>query len=451
MTPEMFEVLVDSATDFAIFTVDPVGLVTSWNRGAERVTGYEASEILGQDGDVIFTEEDRAAGAPEWERETARRDGRAEDERWHRRRDGVRFWGSGAMMPLRQPQLGFVKVLRDRTEQHEGQRELEASERRFRLLATHVPQLVFRSLGSGSRTWGSPQWINFTGLSESQSLGTGWLDAIHPDDQEETLAAWGRASETGKYTIVHRILRASDGMFRWHQTEAGPIDPADPQGSDWVGTSTDIDDVRSLQDRQAVLLAELQHRTRNLLGVAQSVSRQTLRTSRSLDEFGRQFEGRLQALSRVQSLLSRTSSERVDLRSLVELEIRAHAGEANSRVSIEGPQIEIPAISAQALNLAVHELATNALKYGALAHEDGRLSVSWTLEETVESHVTLVWRERGVHIATPPKRKGYGSELIERALPYQLHASTSLAFDPDGVICTIRTSAYPPEPSLCQT
>jgi two-component sensor histidine kinase len=238
---------------------------------------------------------------------------------------------------------------------------------------------------------------------------------------------------------------ARDGLYRWHQTEALPVDPADPAGSDWVGTSTDIDEMRTLQDRQAVLLAELQHRTRNLLGVVQSVSRQTLRSSSSLDEFGREFEGRLRALSRVQSLLARVGGERIELRDLVELEIQAHVGQHAEQVVIDGPPVQIPAISAQALNLAVHELATNALKYGALARDTGRLEVSWRLHDGIAPQVELVWRESGVPIPHAPRRKGYGTELIERALPYQLRAQTRLEFGADGVVCTIQTPAYPPQ------
>src|SRR4051812_26970596 len=96
----MLRLVVESSTEFAIYTIDPVGVVTSWNIGAERLLGWSAQEILGRDGDVIFTPEDRAAGAPEGERRCARDRGRAEDERWHRRRDGSRFWSSGLLTPL---------------------------------------------------------------------------------------------------------------------------------------------------------------------------------------------------------------------------------------------------------------------------------------------------------------------------------------------------------------
>src|SRR5260221_8130744 len=98
--------------------------ITSWNVGAERLLGYSEQEILGQTADLIFTPEDRANGAPEREAETAATKGRAEDERWHRRKDGTRFWSSGLLMPLRVPAAGFCKILRDRTAQHEAERTI---------------------------------------------------------------------------------------------------------------------------------------------------------------------------------------------------------------------------------------------------------------------------------------------------------------------------------------
>jgi len=149
---ELFELMVESSTDFAIFTTDPEGATTSWNVGAERLFGYSAREMLSCSADLIFTPEDRSEGAPERERLAARTHGRATDERWHQRKDGSRFWASGLMMPLRVGS-GFVKITRDRTEQHLAGERLRENEQRFRILATSVPQLVFLTRSDGSRTW----------------------------------------------------------------------------------------------------------------------------------------------------------------------------------------------------------------------------------------------------------------------------------------------------------
>lgn len=438
----LFEVIVASATDFAIYTTDLKGDVTSWNVGAERLFGFAHDEIFGRTGDMVFTPEDRAIDAPADERMRATRDGRAEDDRWHQRRDGSRFWASGLLMPLKNPAVGFVKIARDRTEHYEAVERLRENEERFRVLATSIPQLVFRTRPDGDRTWGSPQWIDFTGLSLAESVGYGWLDAIHPEDLQITHDGWEDARKSGEYYVEHRVRRAADGEYRWHQTRARPVDGPNINAFDWVGTMTDIDDLRSLKDRQQVMMAELQHRTRNLLAVVQSIATQTIRNSPSVEAFGNEFAGRLRSLSRVQSILATADHRDIDLRTLVTAELDTHAEQrlGHDKITVEGPAVSLPAISAQAFGLALHELATNAVKYGALAQPSGKLEVTWKVEDDgSKPRVQLEWQETGVQMPATAAitRRGYGTELIERALPYQLRAKTRLEFRPDGVFCAI--------------
>jgi PAS domain S-box-containing protein len=300
------------------------------------------------------------------------------------------------------------------------------------------PQLVFRTLGTGDRTWGSPQWEVFTGLSHDASVGFGWMDAVHPDDRDATIDAWKKALESGEMNHEHRIRRAADGEYRWHQTQAVPLKGGDPRTSEWVGTSTDVHRLRSLQDRQQMLLAELQHRSRNLLAMVQAMARQTLRSTSSTPEFLRAFEDRLRTLSRVQSLLAQASVERIDLREIVDAELFAR-GDFADRVEVQGPRLPLGAKAAQTLALALHELSTNAVKHGALKQPSGRLSVMWDIEPRPDGeYVTLNWNESGVDLpARPAQRNGYGRELIERALPYQLGARTKLEFAAGGVRCII--------------
>jgi PAS domain S-box-containing protein len=437
---ELLALIIDSSADFAIYTTDESGTATSWNIGAERLFQFAEAEMVGHSGDVIFTPEDRAAGIPAEERGRARADGRALDERWHQRKDGSRFWASGLLMPLRS-KSGYVKIARDRTEQHEAEQRVREQEKRFRLLATSIPQLVFTTFADGSRIWPSPQWIDYTGVSFDDSLGFGWLEAIHPDDREQTRLAWDEAAATGEYYAEHRVWRAKDGEYRWHQTRARPL--SEPTGSaEWIGTMTDIHDLHSLNDRQIVLLTELQHRTRNLLGVVQAVARQTLHKSSSLEEFRAAYEQRLAALGRVQSMLALIDHGDVSLRAIIEAELVAHGDGAmySDKIKAEGPELALSATSAQALALGIHELATNAVKYGALAQPEGRLTVTWTASRTGQQCLaTIEWRESGVAMPEPNegRRKGYGTELITKALPYQLKAKTELTYGADGVRCTI--------------
>jgi PAS domain S-box-containing protein len=436
---ELLKLIFESAIDFGIFTIDPNGITTSWNTGAKRLFGFEDSDIIGRSADVVFPPEEGGAEAAAEERRLALAHGRAEDERWQMRKDGTRFWASGLLMRLANPSSGFVKIARDRTQQHAAEQQLQQTEELFRVLATNIPQLVFRGKTDGARTWGSPQWSIFTGLAFEESLDFRWLDAVHPEDRDRTRQAWAEAATSGQYYCEHRFRRASDGEYRWHQTRAVPLGEAATMQTEWVGTSTDIHTLRTLQDRQKVILAELQHRTRNLLAVVQSIARQTVRSSASLGEFKEEFERRLRALGRVQGLLARNDHHSIELRELVDMELHAHgADEASGRISVKGPPVVLSASAAQVLALAFHELATNAVKYGALRQPAGKLAVTWQADDAGNEQMTRIeWREAGIDIHEGPKRKGYGRELIERALPYQLGAKTKLEIGRDGVHCQI--------------
>jgi PAS domain S-box-containing protein len=438
---ELLRLIFESAKDFAIFTADVDGQVTSWNPGAERLLGYTEDEIIGRHASIIFPPEHGGAKAEAEERQTALTKGRAEDERWQVRKDGTHFWASGLAMRLEDPAMGLVKILRDRTEAHRTEQRLRQSEELFRVLATNIPQLVFCCERDGDRTWGSPQWTIFTGLDLPHSLQFGWLDAVHPDDREATVAAWEEAQQKGEYSIEHRIRHSADGEYRWFQTRAVPVHGTNLGLDTWVGTSTDIHRLRTLQDEQKVLLTELQHRTRNVLAVVQALARQTLRASSSLEEFGTRFESRLRALSRVQGLLARAEDCPIELRELVEAELKAHGDGAADpgKVVVEGPNAWLPRNSVQALALALHELATNAVKYGALKEPTGKLEVKWQIEgREPDARARITWAESGVRIGNSfPRRKGYGSEMIEKSLPYQLGTETRLEFGEGGVRCEV--------------
>jgi PAS domain S-box-containing protein len=326
--------------------------------------------------------------------------------------------------------------------------ELGRSELRFRTLVEGMPQLVWRAAGGGQWTWSSPQWTAFTGQSIDQSLGMGWLDAVHADDRETALAAWRDAGKSDRLAFEGRIHDAAKDNYRHFQTAAAAVRAADGKILEWLGTSTDVDRILRLQERQSVLVGELQHRTRNLMAVVQSVMMRTIKDSRTLPEFRACIDDRLQALSRVQGLLSRRDAgTRVTFDTLLRAELSAHVqlddqGDA-AQISIRGPAgIPLQSSLVQTFALALHELMTNALKYGALATPKGHLHVQWSIAgEGDTPRLFVEWRESGVAIDHAnheiPRGGGYGRELIERALPYQLGARTSYAFTADGLECTI--------------
>lgn len=335
---------------------------------------------------------------------------------------------------------------------------LRVSETSLRAIADVVPDLLWRAESNGAVTWYNTRWYDYTGQTPAQALGAGWVEVIHPDDREGSQAVWDSALRSGvPFQNQHRI-RHRDGDFRWFLVRGEPLHDARGRVSQWFGAVTDIHDLIQLQERQSVLMAELQHRTRNLMAVVETVIRKSLASSRDMADARTRIDERFGALSRVQGLLSRRAEgARVTFDALLNDELGAHVplskdAEA-SRVTLDGPPgVELRSLHVQILALGLHELTTNAVKYGALAHPGGRLVVRWRVRETPPEppHLLVDWRETGVldmPLPDEPARSGgYGRQLIERALPYQLGARTDYRFEPDGVHCLIELPLPTTEP-----
>jgi two-component sensor histidine kinase len=331
---------------------------------------------------------------------------------------------------------------------------LRCTELRLDTLLQGLPQLVWRSADGGDWTWSSAQWREFTGQTDETSRHLGWLDAFHEDDRPAALDAWANASVRDGVSFDGRILNAAERRYVHFATRARPTRAPGGQVVEWLGTCTDIDTIVQLQEHQTVLVSELQHRTRNLMTVVQAVMMRTIKGTSTLDEFRRRIDARMGALARVQGLLSRRGGHRVTFDTLLRAELSAHVdladGRSDAPVSLAGP-VDVPLESSlvQTFALALHELAANALKYGALSTPSGHLRVEWELRTTdAGKHRLYVdWRESGVtdlpRTDAPSRAGGYGRELIERALPYQLGAVTTYGFASDGVHCTVEVDVPP--------
>lgn len=338
--------------------------------------------------------------------------------------------------------FGSANDVTQRRRAEEAQRD---SEERLRVLIDGIPQFVWRAADDGGWTWSSPQWTAYTGLTVEASCGIGWLRALHPEDREQARHPWLSAMEPAPFDMELRIREAATGAYRWFQSRALPVKGADGEVTEWLGTSTDVDDLRKLRERQAILMAELQHRTRNLLGVVRATAETTLRTSPGLEDFGADFRDRLDALARVQGLLSRLGEgEQVAFDELLRTELSAVGAPKDDprRVTLDGPSgVYLRSRTVQTFALALHELATNAAKYGAL-RQGGRLEVRWRLEgrDGAEPWLSVDWRESGVAMppdGASPQGGGAGRVLIEQALPYEMGARTSFVMAEDGVRCSI--------------
>jgi two-component sensor histidine kinase len=188
------------------------------------------------------------------------------------------------------------------------------------------------------------------------------------------------------------------------------------------------------------LLRELTHRSKNLLAVIQAMARQTARHGGTVQAFVERFGERVQALARAHDLLIAESWRSVSLRDLVHSQLAYYIDREPDLIAIDGPEIKLRPEAAQSLGLALHELATNAAKYGAMSKSGGHVDISWqdSVEEASKSNgFELTWRERGGPKVAAPKRRGFGSMAIEHNLARALDADVSLDFEADGVTCRI--------------
>lgn len=197
----------------------------------------------------------------------------------------------------------------------------------------------------------------------------------------------------------------------------------------------DVTGMVHAEARQNVLIAELQHRTRNLLAVIQSIAQQTLAGGAALET----FNSRLAALGRLQGLIGEANGHLINLGDIVRLEFDALGVTDSKRVEIGGPVVPLGFRNVQTIALVLHELATNAVKYGALTDDAARLEVRWKIEPKGHEATSLIidWVESGVRTAPDSTRTGFGRQLIEKALKFTLQARTELAFNIDGVWCHI--------------
>jgi two-component system CheB/CheR fusion protein len=244
-----------------------------------------------------------------------------------------------------------------------------------------------------------------------------------------------------------REVRGRDGS--WYLARLKPYRTVEDKLDGVVVTFVDIGERRRTEDAlresesRMVLVSELQHRTRNLIGVVMALADRTAVGAPSLDAFRTSLRDRLMALARVQGLLSRApSGDSVTFDELLASELSALSAENDAEITLDGPRrVVLRFISVQALAMALHELITNGVKYGALGQESGRLHVHWRVQpENGSPWIIVDWKESGVETAQlrdKPRGAGNGRRLIGDALPYQFGARTTFAIEPDGVHCTI--------------
>ena len=272
------------------------------------------------------------------------------------------------------------------------------------------------------------------------------LTSVHPSDQPRMTAAIEDAIRHGSdYDIEYRV-RTPDGDTRWVQVRGRAAQTADHGGARrMAGVSLDVTERKRAEARQRLLVNELNHRVKNTLVSVQSIASQTLRTTATPELFRQAFEGRIMALSHTHDLLTRQNWEGASLREVFDFEFEAFA--ARERITFDYVRdLQLSPKAAVALGMAVHELGTNALKYGALSAPGGGVQVTWNLDQDDAETLRLTWREHDGPPVAPPTRRGFGARLLEKGLAGELSATVDLAYDRTGLMCTMRLPTRALEP-----
>jgi PAS domain S-box-containing protein len=263
-----------------------------------------------------------------------------------------------------------------------------------------------------------------------------WAERIYPDDRAAAEARIVAARESGEeYVNEYRVLHG-DGEIRWLNARGRFLYDENGDPVRMMGAMVDITERRREEEWQKLLVAELQHRVRNLIGMVRSVARLSAPSHRHVDDYVDHLIGRLQAMGRTQSTLTRSPGSNVDLAELVSEELLVHAAQSH-QYHIDGPPVALSPHAAEIVTLAIHELATNSIKYGALG-DTGYIRIVWATEDRDDSiWISLRWQETSPLRKTKATRKGFGRRLIEERVPYELNGKGRFNLHDTGLLAEL--------------
>lgn len=311
--------------------------------------------------------------------------------------------------------------------------ELKLSEGRFRQMTEEAPIMIWMSDPAGKCEQLNKLARDFWGVAEDGLDGFDWSATIHPDDMERVLATMGGAIARNEAVMLRGRYADRHGDWRVLQTRARPRYAGDGQFLGMVGVNVDITEQERAARQRELMMAELNHRVKNTLAVVQAIAQQTFRSERRTAAVAT-FLGRLKVLAKAHDILSRVAWESASLRGLAR-EVLAGAQAERGGIGIHGPDVLLPPKQALAVAIALHELQTNAIKYGALSVDGGRVSLEW--RAVGATGLRMRWAESGGPPVTRPRRRGFGTLMLEQGLVSELDGRTVLDFRSEGLVCEI--------------
>ncbi len=433
------QTVLETAVD-GILSIDERGRILSANLAAQRMFGYLKGELLGRNISMLMPSPYREQHDGYIHRylHTGERKiigiGR---EVSGLRKDGVEFPIDLAVSEVevkgRRVFWGFV---RDLSEHRRQEATLRESQERFEQFADHTGDgLWFAQLDPARVLYANHSLSQVFGVAVEQILSDPELipRAVHPDDlgyAERSLVAFlaGRARSMDD---ILRIVRR-DGAVRWIRVRGARLSDGADGRPRIAGMIEDITERHEAQRRQNLLLDELDHRVKNNLATVLAVAQQTLRGSAGLDEFQSAFIGRIDALARTHGLLASQKWKGVDVRQMIEETLGAYTD--SGQVEMSGPTLMLPGRATQPLCLVLHELATNAAKYGCFRKPGGRLDVRWRVRDPeASSRFCLSWVEAADGAVAPPTDWGFGLKFVKGVVAHELRGFVEIRFEPGGL------------------
>ena len=313
---------------------------------------------------------------------------------------------------------------------------LRRSEGRFREMADNLPLIVWVHDAEGRQEFVNLTFCAYFGVDRADMQDDRWRNLIHPEDAEGYAAEFMACTRERRPFHREVRVRRADGEWRWVESWAQPRFGEDGAYLGHIGTGADVTERKRTEDIRQLLILELNHRVKNTLSVVQAIAQQSLRTDRAPGEQRELFEGRLRALAAAHDVLTRENWQRGSLAEIV-AGARRSCGIEPDRFTARGQDVMLPPQRAVTIAMALHELCTNAIKYGALAAPEGRIRLEWELSGENRDRFRMVWTERGGPPVAPPTRKGFGTRMLERALAADLGASVRVDYAPEGLTCVI--------------
>jgi PAS domain S-box-containing protein len=320
---------------------------------------------------------------------------------------------------------GYVGMALDITERRRAEAELRASEALLRAMFDHAGVGMVLMDRNCIIADANAAFAAITGRGREALAGACCFDFTHPDDLPANRDALEKLEPGGGAIAFEKRYLRTDGSVIWVRKTLSLV------GEQVLGLVEDVTARKTAELHLRLMVDELNHRVKNTLAIVQGLAQQSFRGSDVPEEVRKSFEGRLAALAAAHDLLTRSNWEAAEVGEIAREVLGAHTGE---RISIEGPPARLSPQTAVSLAMALHELCTNAMKYGALSVPRGEVRLGWT---AADGRVALIWQERGGPPVSAPARRGFGTRMIERTLGGNSGGRAALEFRPKGVVCRI--------------